>query len=89
MDVITIKYLHHSLVRPHLDYGYVVWDPYACKNVKSIEKVQAFACKMASSKCCNAGYYELLGLLDIPSLEQRRTQLKVGIIYKIFHELLF
>ena len=28
-----------------------------------------------ASKCCNAGYDELLGLLDIQSLNQRRTDI--------------
>ena len=86
MDVSTTKQQYLSLVRPHLDYGCVVWDPYICKtfNVKAIEKVQAFASKMAS-KCCDARYDELPGLLDIPSLEQKeaRIHFKLGLLYKI------
>ena len=83
VDVSTIKQLYLSLVRPHLDCGCVVWNPYTCKNGKSIENVQAFACKMASKRW-DAGYDKLLGLLNIPSLEQRKTHLKVGICTKLF-----
>jgi hypothetical protein len=33
----------------------------------------------------DAAYEELLGLLDIPTLEQRRTHLKLGLLLKIIH----
>ena len=40
----------------------VVWDPYTHKNIKSLEQVQAFACKLALRRW-DAGYEELLGYL--------------------------
>ncbi len=69
-----------SLVRPHLEYGCVVWDPYTSKGKQSLEKVQKFACKMASKRW-DSGYEELLEQLVLPSLEQRRTHLKC-LLYK-------
>ena len=36
----TIKQLHISLVRPHLEYGSQVWDPHLAKDKMSLENVQ-------------------------------------------------
>ena len=47
-DNATIKQLYIALVRPHMEYACVVWDPYTQKSVKAPEHVQAFACKMMS-----------------------------------------
>ena len=67
-----------------MEYACVVWDPYTHKNIKSLEQVQAFACKLASRRW-DAGYEELLELLNIPSLQERRIHLKLGLLYKIIH----
>ena len=50
-----------------MEYACVVWDPYTHKSVKALEQVQAFVCKMVSHQS-DAGYEELLELLNIPSL---------------------
>ena len=54
------------------------------KKVLKPLKVQAFACKMVLRRW-DAGYEELLELLNIPSLQERRIYLKLGLIYKIIH----
>ena len=58
-DSDVLKQLYIYLVRPHLEYGCVIWDPYTTKGKKSMEKVQHFACKLAT-KCWDASY-EALG----------------------------
>ncbi len=88
VDGDTIKQLYVSLVRPHMEYACVVWDPYTNKAVKSLEQVQAFACRLATHRW-DAGYEELLELLNIPSLEERRIHLKLGLLYKIIHNLCY
>jgi len=88
VDDAIIKQLYIALVRPHMEYACVVWDPYTHKNIKSLEQVQAFACKLASRRW-DAGYEELLELLSIPSLQERRIHLKLGLLYKIIHSLCY
>ena len=40
----VLKQLYTSLVRPHLEYGCAVWDPYTLKDKRNFEQVQKFAC---------------------------------------------
>ena len=87
-DSEAIRQLYISLVRPHLEYGYTVWDPHTHKNKEALEKVQKFACRMATKRW-DAGYDELLDLLNLPSLMYRRTHLKLCQLYKIIHGLCY
>ena len=77
-----------NLCGPHLEYGCVIWDPYTTKGKKSMEKVQHFACKLATKRW-DASYEELLGLLELPTLEERRVHMKLCLLYKIIHELCY
>ena len=83
-DSEAIRQLYISLVRPHLEYGCTVWDPHTHKNKEALEKIQKFACRMATKRW-DAGYDELLDLLNLPSLVYRRTHLKLCQLYKIIH----
>ena len=40
------KQAYYSLVRSHLKYAFSVWDPYAQKNIQSIEEVQRRAARL-------------------------------------------
>ena len=46
----SLKQLFLSLVWPHLEYAYQVWDPHLSKDKAALEKVQKLACKLATSK---------------------------------------
>ena len=87
-DSEAIRQLYISLVRPHLEYGCTVWDLHTHKNKEALEKVQKFACRMATKRW-DAGYDELLDLLNLPSLVYRRTHLKLCQLYKIIHDLCY
>ena len=87
-DSEAIRQLYISLVRPHLEYGCTVWDPHTHKNKEALEKVQKFACRMATKRW-DAGYEELLDLLNLPSLVYRRTHLKLCQLYKLIHGLCY
>ena len=62
----VLKQLYTSLVRPHLEYGCAVWDPYTLKDKRNLEQVQKCACNMAS-KHWDAGDEDLLELAGFTS----------------------
>ena len=84
----SLKQLYLSLVRPHMEYACQVWDPYLVKDKKAIEGVQKFALKVVTSKWDNS-YDELLEDVKLKSLEERRLELKLGLLFKIVHNLCF
>ena len=84
----TLVQLYTSLVRPHLEYACPVWAPHLTRDIQALESVQAFACKMATHNW-KANYQELQSLIDIPTLERRRLELKLGHLFKIVHNLCF
>ena len=74
-----------SYIRPHLEYTCSVWDPYLTKERSLLEDAQKFACKV----CCknwHMDYESMLTHLNIPSLQQRRLQLKANnMMYQFVH----
>lgn len=53
-----------------LEYANQVWDPYFIKDIKLLEDVQKFACKVCL-KNWNMPYNEMLDTLNMPKVEQR------------------
>ena len=76
------------MVRPHLEYASPVWNPSTHKQVKVIEDVEKFAMKVVTRRW-DAGYQELLNMVNIPSIESRRLQSCMCILYKIVHGLCY
>ena len=76
--------LYKSLVRPHLEYGNVVWSPYTIKDQKMIENVQRRATKLIP-ELADKRYDERLRALGIPSLQYRRLRADMIQTYKIIH----
>ena len=84
----SLKQLYLSLVRPHMEYACQVWDPHLMKDRKAIEDVQKFALKVVTSKW-DSSYNELLEFAELKPLEDRRVELKLGLLFKIVHNLCF
>ena len=80
----TLMQLYLSLIRPHLEYACPVWDPHTMKDKVLLEDVQRFALRMAT-KQWDSGYQDLLDIMNVPSLADRRLQLKLALLYKIVH----
>ena len=76
--------LFKSLVRPHLEYGNVVWSPWYKKDVQVIENVQRRACKVVTG-LRNLEYEEHLKELKLPSLVYRRLRGDLIEVYKYTH----
>ena len=72
-DAFTIPTLYKSLVRPHLEYGNVIWGPHYAGDKKMIESVQRRATKMVSG-LHDTPYQKRLKLLNLPSLDYRRSR---------------
>ena len=85
-DSDSLKQLYLTLVRPHLDYACQVWDPHLARDKSKLERVQKFACRVASRRW-DTSYEELLDLFELPTLENRRLDLKLGLLFKILHGL--
>ena len=73
---------------PHLEYASQIWDRHLSKDRIALEKVQKFACKLATSRW-DSSYEELLSLLDMSPLQDRRLELKLGLMFKLVHKLCF
>ena len=85
-DTVTLHQFYLSCIRPHLEYTFADWDPYLTKERSLLEEVQKFACKV----CCknwHMDYESMLTYLNIPSLQQRRLQLKANMMLSLCMEL--
>ena len=72
---------YKTLVRPILEYGCQVWNPYLVKNIKGIESIQRRATRVTCGS--EKEYQERLGVLKWPSLALRRRFICLVQMYKI------
>jgi len=61
------------MVRPHLEYGNVVWHPQFKKDMELLKAIQRRATKMVPG-LHNLGYKERLGCMNLPTLLYRRLR---------------
>ena len=75
-----------SLVRPILEYGAVVWDPYLKKNIDSMEKTQRIAARFITGKFRSntpGSVTRLLERMGLPPLQLRRQHLRLTLFYRV------
>ena len=80
----TFLKLYKSLVRPHLEYGNIIWHPLYKKQSASIEKVQRRATKLLK-ECKEMSYSQRLKYLNLYSMKGRRLRGDLIETYKIFN----
>ncbi len=85
-DERTLRQLYISIVRPHLEYAAPVWDPHLRKDCELLEHTQKFAFKICT-KTWDKGYDDLMDMINLPPLANRRLHLKLCSLYKIVHDL--
>ena len=86
LDPEMFRNLYKSLVRPHLEYGAVIWFPMYKKNRIAIENVQRRATKLVKS-CKELSYSDRLKRLGLPSLEYRRERSDMVQVYKSLNDI--
>ena len=86
LDKDSFKQLFVAIVRPHLEYGAPVWNPYLKKHITLIERVQRRATKLIPGLSAKP-YKERLKILRLPTLEYRRYRGDMIQAYKLTHGL--
>ena len=61
------------MVRPHLEYGNIIWGPHFACDIKAVERVQIRATRMIP-RLKNLPYRKRLEILNLPSLSYRRKR---------------
>ena len=85
-DIKTMAY--NSLVRPQVEYASVVWSPYTKDNINKIEKVQRRAARWVTNDYSSySSVTDMLSNLGWRSLENRRTDTRLAMFYKIVYSL--
>ena len=75
--------LYLSLVRPH---PASIWSPHMKKDKTLLENVQKVALRMAT-KSWDSSYQDLLELVDLSTLEHRRLETRLCLLYRIIYNL--
>ena len=82
LDETTLPLLYTSMVRPHLEYGNVIWGPHFKEDMKAVERVQKRATRMIP-RIKDFPYTKRLEALNMPSLSYRRRRGDMIMCYKI------
>ena len=85
-DIKTMAY--NSLVHPQVEYASAVWSPYTKENINKIERVQRRAARWVSNDYSSySSVTDILSNLGWQSLENRRTDTRLAMFYKIVYGL--
>ena len=85
MDSDTFLRLYKTMVRPHLEYGNVIWDPHLKGLSQDLERVQRRATRMVK-ECSHLTYIERLTYLNLFSLKYRRFRGSLIQTFKIINK---
>ena len=86
IDEQTLPVLYKSLVRPHLEYGNLIWGPFNRADQKMVERVQlqCRATRLVPS-LRHQPYEERLRVLKLPSLYFRRKRGDMIFVYQLLN----
>ena len=79
---------YKTLVRPILEYASPAWDPHTATNINKLEAVQRRAARFTMGDYkTTSSTSQMISDLGWPSLQQRRVDAKLTMVYKITHYL--
>ena len=77
-----------TLVRPLVEYASIIWDPFTEANRRKLEMVQRRAARMVfSDHRRTSSVSSMLQQLQWPTLQERRAQARVTMMFRIVHHL--
>ena len=76
--------LYKALVRPHVEYGNIIWYPFLRRDIESVERVQKRATRLIP-QLKDFPYIERLKKMKLPTLAHRRRRGDMIQTYKIIH----
>ena len=83
----TKKACYKHLVRPLLEYGNTIWDPWTQQNIDIIEAVQRRSARFVLNNYSRySSVKTMLEHLKWPTLEERRAKTKVTMVYRIVRQ---
>ena len=88
-NVWTLLQTFKTFVRPILEYGSVIWSSNCSKGIRSIEGVQRYFTRKIFRRCGipYSSYADRLHKLNLKTLEYRRKEFDIIMVYKIVHNL--
>ena len=81
-DAVTMATLYKAMVRPHLEYGNVIWGPSFQGDIIAVERIQRRATRLIP-ELKNMPYQERLMNLKLPTLVYRRKRGDMIMMFKI------
>ena len=79
---------YKSLIVPILEYSCTIWDPHTLKDINKIDKIQRRAARFVKNNYSwSTSVSSLINDLNWQSLQLRRFNLKLIMMYKITHNL--
>ena len=75
-----------ALVRPLLEYGAVIWDPYQKQDIDKMERIQRSAVRFIARDYRSktpGSVTRLLRQNGLPTLQERREELRLNFLYKV------
>ena len=88
-NIWILKKLFVTYIRPQLEYNTSVWSPHLIKNIKLLESVQKIYTKRIFRRCGlpYTSYRDRLDQINLESLERRRLNYDMVLVYKIINGL--
>ena len=84
LDTYNFNLLYKSLVRPHLEYGNIIWSSFLKSDINLLENTQRRATRFIPN-INKLSYHERLEKLDLPTLSYRRFRGSMIETFKILH----
>ncbi len=89
-NIWTLLKSYITFVRPTLEYASEIWNSFLTKDIEAVEGVQRYFTKQICCRCNISfiSYQHRLKMLNLRSLEYRRLQTDLIMVFKITHKLI-